>query len=379
METHFASPERATPGELYRDIHEASSNPIVDGLLKTVGGLIAVLNEHRQILAVNNALLDMIGIEDPRSLLGLRPGEAIGCIHAHEMPGGCGTSRYCSTCGAAIAIVTSLSSNGPQEQKCVATVSKDGKQIDLCLRVRACPIFLEGTRFVLLFIQNITLEESWAALEWAFFHDISSTITAIRRASELMEFRDGEGKNRLARQIRQMSHHLTKEVDIQRALSQPGQQTYTSEAQDFTTHDVLRELQTIFAGHSAAKNKILFFPENIPCVLIKSDLHLVLRVITNMLTNAFEATPEGGTVKIWAGHDQDLTFHVWSRQVISDDVARRVFQRHYSTKGDRGRGIGTYAMKLFGEGVLGGKVDFTTSEADGTTFRLSLPLPNKSC
>ncbi|MBI5847374.1 MAG: HAMP domain-containing histidine kinase [Nitrospirae bacterium] len=373
METHFASPERSTPGELYRDIHEASSNPVVDGLLKTVGGLIAVLNEHRQILSVNSALLDMIGIDDPRSVLSLRPGEAIGCIHAHDMPGGCGTSRYCSTCGAAIAIVTSLSTDGPQEQKCVATVSRDGRQTDLCLRVRSCPISLEGTRFLLLFVQNITLEESRASLERAFFHDISNTITALLGASELMEFKDQEGKNRLARQIQQISCHLAKEVEIQRALSQSDQQTYAVKMQDFTTDDVIREMQAVFTGHCAAKNKILFSPEDAPCIPVRSDLHLVLRIITNMLTNAFEATEDGGTVKLWVDHDPDLTFHVWSRQAIADDVARRVFQRHFSTKGNHGRGIGTYAMKLFGESVLGGKVEFTTSGADGTTFRLSLP------
>lgn len=374
METHFASPERSTPGELYRDIHEASNNPIIDGLLRTVGGLIAVLNEHRQILAVNNAFLSMIGIDDAHSVLGIRPGEAISCIHSHEMPGGCGTSRYCSTCGAAVAIVTSLASNQPQEQKCVATVNKNGEIVDLCLHVRACPVFLDGTQHILLFIQDITLQERSASLERAFFHDINNIITALHGASELMEFRDEAGKNELAKQIQQMSLHLAKEVEIQRALSQSSQQTYTVEMQDFTTDDVIREVKTVFAGHRAAKNKVLVSPADAPCMVIRSDLHLILRIITNMLVNAFEATAEGGTVKLWIDQDQDLTFHVWSRPAIPEAVSRRVFQRYYSTKDNSGRGIGTYTMKLFGEGLLGGKVGFKTSEADGTTFSFSLPF-----
>ena len=45
----------------------------------------------------------------------------------------------------------------------------------------------------------------------------------------------------------------------------------------------------------------------------------------------------------------------------------RIFQRSFSTKGSPGRGLGTYAMKLFGESVLGGQVDFETG-AEGTTF-----------
>ncbi len=376
MESHFASAERSTPGELYRDIHEASSNPIIDGLLKTVGGLIAVLNEHRQILAVNNALLKMIGIDNAHGVLGLRPGEAIGCIHAHEMPGGCGTSRYCSTCGAAIAIVTSLSSNEPQEQKCVATVCKNGGSVELCLNIRACPISLDGARLILLFIQDITLQERSASLEKAFFHDINNIIMALHGASELMEFKDEAGKEKLAKQIQQLSARLAKEVEIQRSLSQSEQSSYTVEAQNFTTDDVIREMQIVFASHASAKNKILSLPENLPCILIHSDLHLVRRILTNMLVNAFEATAEGGTVKLWVNDGEKVTFHVWNKQAIPDDVALRVFQRYYSTKGKHGRGIGTFTMKFFGEGLLKGSVDFVSSEDEGTTFRFSLPLEN---
>lgn len=379
MNTHFASPERSTPGELYRDIYEASSNPIIDGLLKTVGGLIAVLNEHRQILAVNNSLLKMIGIDDPEKLLGLRPGEAIHCVHAHEMPSGCGTSQYCSTCGAAIAIVTAISSNESNEQKCIATVHKNGIDQDLCLQIRASPLSIEGKRFILLFIQDITSQERSASLERAFFHDINNIIMGLQGAGELMEFSDQEGKLRLSKQIQQMLEHLAKEVEIQRTLSRDNHKTYEMSTGDFTTDAVIREMQIVFANHPCSRNKILSVPENIPCVMLRSDLHLVLRIITNMLINAFEATEEGGTVKFWISQNQNTTtFSVWNRQTIPENVSLRIFQRFFSTKGKEGRGIGTYAMKLFGEKFLNGKVDFITSESEGTTFRFSLASGNNA-
>ncbi len=55
-------------------------------------------------------------------------------------------------------------------------------------------------------------------------------------------------------------------------------------------------------------------------------------------------------------------------------MARRIFQRNFSTKAEAGRGIGTFSMKLLGEEVLGGKVSFTSTENDGTVFVLSHPL-----
>jgi sensor histidine kinase regulating citrate/malate metabolism len=44
-----------------------------------------------------------------------------------------------------------------------------------------------------------------------------------------------------------------------------------------------------------------------------------------------------------------------------------LFRRSFSTKG-RGRGIGTYSMKLLGEKYLKGRVWFTSSPNAGTTF-----------
>ena len=75
--TYFAPPERATAKDLQAAIALASHNPIIDTVMQAFGGLVAVLNDKRQILAVNHALLAALGIEDAKAALGLRPGEAV--------------------------------------------------------------------------------------------------------------------------------------------------------------------------------------------------------------------------------------------------------------------------------------------------------------
>lgn len=50
----------------------------------------------------------------------------------------------------------------------------------------------------------------------------------------------------------------------------------------------------------------------------------------------------------------------------------QMFQRSFSTKGP-GRGIGTCLVRLFTEACLKGKVSFTSSEAEGTAFSVSIP------
>ena len=94
-----------------------------------------------------------------------------------------------------------------------------------------------------------------------------------------------------------------------------------------------------------------------------------------MILNALEASENGDTVKVWGDTENEtIRFQVWNRQAIPVDIAKRIFQRNFSTKAEMGRGWGTYSMKLLREKILNGRVNFTATETGGTTFRFSLPL-----
>ena len=128
METYFASAERISENELQQEIEAVSQNPVIDGLMNVVSGLLAVLNEQRQILALNEILLEMLGIDNADEVLGLRPGEALQCVHADKPPNGCGTTEFCSSCGAAIAIVTSLGQDKPVEKNALSRLRNRGRK-----------------------------------------------------------------------------------------------------------------------------------------------------------------------------------------------------------------------------------------------------------
>jgi hypothetical protein len=92
-----------------------------------------------------------------------------------------------------------------------------------------------------------------------------------------------------------------------------------------------------------------------------------------MAVNALEACPVGGRVTLSAQRRGfSYRFQVHNPGEMTPMVRDRVFQRSFSTKAARGRGLGTYAMKLFGENLLGGRVSFDTGPA-GTTFFIELP------
>ena len=373
METHYASPERAPQAELEKDIRNISSDPVICGLMNILSGLLAVLNEQRQILAVNDYYLKLLNLEDVRKIIGLRPGESINCVHAHELPGGCGTSKYCSSCGAAIAIVSCMSSDRPVEQKCAVTVEKNGKQSDLFFKVRAIPVLANKRRYILLFLNDISKEQQWGAMERLFFHDLKNIIHAILSRSELMVLDPEMQTDQMANEINALSLRLSNEISIQRQMLQDGVATYQPVYHMVSLQRLLDEARNVFSERSLENGKRLTLRGKVPDVDIRTDYSLTLRILINMISNALEATPDDGQAELFVECDEGyVRFCVWNSGNIPKHIGKRIFQRNFSTKKGVGRGLGTYSMKYFGEGVLGGKVDFISSREKGTVFRLEL-------
>lgn len=374
MKTHFAPPNRSNEEELYRQVQSITHSSLIDGVMHMVGGLIAVLNRNRQILAVNDCLLGILGVDNPEEVLGLRPGEALGCAYSDEMDAGCGTSSYCMSCGAAVAIVSSQIANGPVERECAMVVDKNGRSKDLFFHVMASPIEIHREQFVLVFLHDRTQQQYQASLERAFFHDINNTLSGLLNAGELLSLASPKDANDMAGHIVSLTARLNREVELQRHLSQSGS-TRVGVNQELLTVDTIMDdaLKTI-AHHPSHQGINIVQSNNAPGETVRTDLSLLLRALSNMLINACEASDERCDVRFEADRVKgDIIFAVWNNQCIPPAIQNRIFQRNFSTKDEIGRGLGTFSMKLIGEQLLGGRVSFESSKAQGTWFYLSLP------
>ncbi len=373
METFFASAERTPRSKLISQSEILGSDAVIDGLLETVGGLLAVLNKDRQIISLNNSFLEVLGIDDPGETLGLRPGEALKCVHSCGEPAGCGTTEFCSTCGAAIAMVSSLKTNKPAENVCVLKLDKEGRDVDMVLKIKAHPIIVQEATYLLIFLQDITLDQQRAALERTFFHDINNMLSGLIGASEILagELVDSP----MVKIIRRSSLRLQKAVEIQKFLLESNSDTYNLVSQEVTLGQIREDLINLFEKHHAKQNKTLEISSELADFVLVTDISLLQRVLANMITNALEASTDGETVRVTFNLDpESFSFCVHNNQVIPEDISRRIFQRNFSTKGSLGRGIGTFSMKMFGEKILGGKVSFISTPEKGTVFTFSLPV-----
>jgi signal transduction histidine kinase len=173
--------------------------------------------------------------------------------------------------------------------------------------------------------------------------------------------------------VQQSSKRMLKEIELQQCLIQNERFSYQSELVEITPGEIINELESYFINHPAAMGKFVTFSHSELNVPLRIDVSMLLRVLCNMVTNAFEATDDNGRIKVWFEQKQGfISFCVWNNKSIDESTSLRIFQRNFSTKNGEGRGIGTYSMKLFGEKMLGGKVSFTTSPENGTTFKIAL-------
>ncbi len=371
--TFFASAERTPSDELVNFADTCLNNPIVKVVLRSVEGIVLILNQHRQILASNQDVQQMLGLATPSCLIGLRPGELFNCAHATEGPGGCGTSMHCKACGAASVILTSQDTGLPATNECMLTINREGTIEAAEFVVRASPLQLDDHELTILVMQDISAVKRRDALEKVFFHDVINILSGLKGWSELLLGKLPDCTS-AAKHIVRLSNRLTEEVLGQRMLLQAEKGELSPDFMPVPVAEVLADLSAFFAGHDAAEGRCLETTPVSSHISVTTNKNLLIRVLINMVKNALEATEQGGTVRIWfAMQDGRPGFFVHNAGVIPDSIQLQIFQRSFSTKSLHGRGLGTYSMKLFGERYLGGTVDFDTSDSGGTIFSIELP------
>ena len=350
-------------------------DPVIPAMIEAMPDYVLVLDRERRVLAANSRLLNAFGIADARALIGVRPGEALNCIHADESPNGCGSGRHCRNCAAVLAIVESERRHAQAAREYPITVDR-GEWCALDLEVVVTPVEIAGMGLNLFVMRDISAEKRRRVLEQVFFHDVVNTAGGIRGLAEALATENliqPEDEMHYKQWMVTLSGRLVDEILYQRSLLAAEKGEFKPDLGIVEVGGLLREVHALYANHQVTADRYLVLGETAECGII-SDGAILRKILGNLIKNALEATPAGGTVVIsCAEEDGRLSFRINNPGVMAEDVQLQLFQRSFSTKAAEGRGIGTYSVKLFGERYLKGKVAFTSREPDGTTFTFSLP------
>jgi signal transduction histidine kinase len=116
------------------------------------------------------------------------------------------------------------------------------------------------------------------------------------------------------------------------------------------------------------------FDDNIP--IIMADQLQLQQVLLNLLLNAIDAMPQGGTLTINTACDDDMSSIKIeisdSGQGISDKDMNKIFQPFFTTK-SRGTGMGLAITRRIIE-EHGGSISVSSEYGRGTTFTIVLPV-----
>ena len=336
-----------------------------------VGEIVIVINAQRQIVFANRRLADMLGVADRRELYGKRPGQVLNCINAQPPSTGCGTTEFCTQCGAVQAIVNANLLNECELREC-HLLQADGSAMDL--RVRTTPLELEGEHFVIAAAVDVSHEQRRHALERIFFHDLLNSVTSVSMSAQMMKLAPEDDHAAHIDGIYFGTERMVDAIRAQRELLAAEDRDLAVQPRPLSSGDFLTQLLQTCRDRATFPGRQIKLANTAADTVFHSDPTLLARVLQNMIKNAIEACPEGQTVTVGCDTDgETIAFWVHNPGFIPHDIQLKMFQRSVSSRGP-GRGLGTYSIKLLTERYLHGQVDFTSTEDNGTRFTVRYPI-----
>jgi two-component system NtrC family sensor kinase len=117
-----------------------------------------------------------------------------------------------------------------------------------------------------------------------------------------------------------------------------------------------------------------FFDDEIPEVMASTNQ--MRQVMLNMLKNAKEAMPKGGTLTVKTSKEVNkVLIHIQDTGVgIPEEIRDKIFEAFFTTK-QKVKGVGLGLSVCYG--IIkdhGGEIKVESEEGKGTTFRIRLPI-----
>ena len=334
-----------------------------------------VVNSDRQVIYANKALLGLIGVPEIIQGIGMRPGELFKCDNLKDISARCGTTKACGYCGVLNSILQARLTGKPAvfESRITSQAIDSGQAFDV--EVKTSPIIVKEQTFYIISIKDISDKKRRLVLEKIFFHDILNTASGLQGIILALEDQQSPEKmQQIIDYAKKAGGELVDEILAHRILLSAENNDLEIAVFRCNSLQVLQDVSAYLSYHEIASTKNIFidpFSHNTP---FDTDPVILKRILINVVKNALEACSEGGTIQMGSRiMDKNVRFWVNNMGVIPEDIQNQLFQRSFSTKG-KGRGIGTYSIKLLTTHYLGGEVAFKSNLEEGTTFYIHIPL-----
>ena len=208
-------------------------------------------------------------------------------------------------------------------------------------------------------------------------HEINNPLGIIKNYLAILKVKLGDDAP-ISDELRIIYEELDRIVRIVRGLThddvEPGA---LSEASDLNA--LIQDLVKVTQPTWLSKGIQLSAQLTPGLARLSSDRDKLKQIVLNLMLNAIEATPSGGTVRIETAALSNHRHEHFIEILVADsgpgipfDVANHIFDPLDTSKGDGHAGLGLSIVKSLTESVEG-SITFKTG-ANGTTFQILLPL-----
>ena len=113
-----------------------------------------VVDEDVRILECNAATVRLFG-PDKQAIIMRRGGEILHCVHAKEVPEGCGRVPACPDCPVRNAVQAAAQGRPVTRQKAQMKLVAGGKTTRTNLQISCSPFVYEQSKFILLVLEGL--------------------------------------------------------------------------------------------------------------------------------------------------------------------------------------------------------------------------------
>jgi len=204
-------------------------------------------------------------------------------------------------------------------------------------------------------------------------HDLNNLISASLLWAEKMEAEVAAGRPPKTADLDRMKEISHRAGEMTAQLMAFGRQQNLP-VQSFDLGEHLREKQKLF--QAAVPSSIRLRIEGDEVLAVRMDPSKVDQILVNLICNAADATPGGGTVWVRARREGGLAvLEVQDEgKGMPEEVRAHLFQPFFTTKAPGcGTGLGLASVKALVD-QHEGSIEVESQEGRGTTFRIRFPL-----
>jgi signal transduction histidine kinase len=200
-------------------------------------------------------------------------------------------------------------------------------------------------------------------------HEIKSPLCAVKMFTTLLKEKNKSQDQMLFAALEGAVEHLN---HISNKILDYSRQTPT-QVTLCQLEDILEQAYQL-TRHEVSKHDLVIEKRFDPLVQINGNSGELIQVFTNLMINACHASLPGQKIK-WLSKLNDPFIEITIQDEgtgIAPQVLPHIFESFYSTKGEKGNGLGLAISKEIIE-RHGGKIEVESIFGLGTTFKVLLP------